>query len=67
MILQAAKSGVFKTLADQARHNPDRIFKDQTKIDVRLATGLYAYSFVSLSIACVIKLVGFLFIIQVGS
>nr|CAH0102495.1 unnamed protein product [Daphnia galeata] len=43
--LMAAKSGVFKTLADQARRNPDHIFKDQSKIDIRLATGHYAYAF----------------------
>ncbi|EFX66287.1 hypothetical protein DAPPUDRAFT_116519 [Daphnia pulex] len=42
----AAQSGVLKTLADQARRNPDQIFKDQSKLDARLATGRYAYSFV---------------------
>ncbi|XP_046446905.1 glutamate receptor ionotropic, delta-1-like [Daphnia pulex] len=41
----AAQSGVLKTLADQARRNPDQIFKDQSKIDVRLASGHYAYAF----------------------
>lgn len=50
-IFQGAKSGVLKTLADQARRNPaDRILKDQSEIDVRLATGRYAYAFVSVSV-----------------
>jgi len=47
LFFQAAQSGVLKTLADQARRNPDRIFKDQSKLDVRLASGRYAYAFVS--------------------
>nr|CAH0102497.1 unnamed protein product [Daphnia galeata] len=43
----AAKSGVLKTLADQARRFPaDFMSKDQVTIDARLATGRYAYAWI---------------------
>ena len=43
---QEAKSGVFKTLGDQARQYPGSLFTDQEKVDAQLNTEHYAFPFV---------------------
>ena len=45
-IMQSSTSGVFKTLGDQARHNPDRLFLDFPSIFKKLEMGRYAFPFV---------------------
>jgi hypothetical protein len=42
-ICQEAKSGTLKTLGDQARNYPERLFTDQSKINARLLTGRFAF------------------------
>lgn len=46
-ICQEAKTGTLKTLGDQARQYPERLFTDQSKINVRLVTGRFAHPHVN--------------------
>ena len=47
--MQGATSGVFKTLGDQARQNPDKqLQNDIPSLHKVLETGHYAYPFVSI-------------------
>ena len=46
VIMQSSTSGVFKTLGDQARRNPDRLFLDAPSIFKKLEMGRYAFPFV---------------------
>ena len=43
---QSATSGIYKAIGDKARSSPDQIFTDN-KFMSKLATGHYAYTFVS--------------------
>lgn len=42
-ICQEAKTGTLKILGDQLRQYPERLFTDQSQINVRLLTGRFAY------------------------
>jgi ionotropic glutamate receptor len=43
LFVRKAKSGTLKTLGDQARNYPERLFTDQSKINARLLTGRFAF------------------------
>ncbi len=45
-----AKTGVMKILGDQIRNNPDRILNSVPKVNSRIATGRYAFPFVSIQL-----------------
>ena len=49
-ICQEAKTGTLKILGDQVRQYPERLFTDQSKINVRLLTGRFAYPHVYIQI-----------------
>ncbi len=47
IVIQKAKSGIYKLIGDRARSKPNQIFNEPFQLNAALATGRYAFPFVS--------------------